>query len=577
MFIHKRYRVGTAALAAALLLTGAGVGSTQAQAGAATRLPGASRHVLLLSVDGLHQSDLAWYIQAHPRSALARLVSNGTEYTKAKTTFPSDSFPGMVAQLTGGGPGTTGVFYDDTYNHRLLAPGTRDCSTAPAGTEVSWTEAADRSQNPITLDAGQGLTAPALTALPTNTLAQTLAAAPAITTAILAMTPNPQSLLDPGTLPVDPKTCLPVYPHQYVRVNTVFDVARTHGLRTAWSDKHPAYEILSGPSGTGVQDLFTPEINSVADAAGDDWTTDNALTQVYDSTKVAAIINEINGFDHSGTHRVGTPAVFGMNFQSVSTAEKLPISEGLAGGYLANGSPGPLLRKALDYINTEVAAMTGAIDSRGLAAQTTVILSAKHGQAPTDPATLRRVNDSQIIAGLDTAWAATYPKAPALVAFSVDDDGMLLWLSNRSPAALAFAKTYLLQHKAPANLITDPKGVYSATVRSSGLTRVYTGAAADTLVRAANGDTHAPDLIGIAQPGVVYTGGVKKIAEHGGDAPADLDVALVVSGAGGKHHGVNRSHVETTQIAPTILALLGLNPNALQAVRVEHTRVLPGL
>jgi len=35
--------------------------------------------------------------------------------------------------------------------------------------------------------------------------------------------------------------------------------------------------------------------------------------------------------------------------------------------------------------------------------------------------------------------------------------------------------------------------------------------------------------------------------------------------------------VETTQIAPTILALLGLNPGALQAVRIEHTRVLPGL
>ncbi len=178
----------------------------------------------------------------------------------------------MVAQLTGGGPGTTGVFYDDTYNHHLLPPGTVDCSTAPAGTEVSWTEAADRSQNPITLDAGQGLTSPALAALPTNTLAQTLAASSAITKAILAMTPTPQALLDPASLPVDPATCLPVYPHQYLRVNTVFEVARSLGLRTAWSDKHPAYEILSGPTGTGLQDLFTPEINSVADAAGDDWT-----------------------------------------------------------------------------------------------------------------------------------------------------------------------------------------------------------------------------------------------------------------------------------------------------------------
>ena len=149
----------------------------------------------------------------------------------------------MVAQATGGGPGTTGVYYDDTYNHRLDPPGTLDCSAAKPGTEAPWTEDADRSQNPITLDAGQGLAAPALKALPTNTRAQTLADSSAITRAILAMTPNPQSLLNPAALPIDPRTCLPVYPHEYLRVNTIFDVARVHRLRTAWSDKHAAYEI----------------------------------------------------------------------------------------------------------------------------------------------------------------------------------------------------------------------------------------------------------------------------------------------------------------------------------------------
>jgi len=33
--------------------------------------------------------------------------------------------------------------------------------------------------------------------------------------------------------------------------------------------------------------------------------------------------------------------------------------------------------------------------------------------------------------------------------------------------------------------------------------------------------------------------------------------------------------VKTTQIAPTILQLLGLDPNALQAVQIEHTAALP--
>lgn len=41
-------------------------------------------HVLLLSVDGMHQSDLAWYVGKHPNSALATLVGSGVEFTNAK-------------------------------------------------------------------------------------------------------------------------------------------------------------------------------------------------------------------------------------------------------------------------------------------------------------------------------------------------------------------------------------------------------------------------------------------------------------------------------------------------------------
>jgi hypothetical protein len=538
---------------------------------------GVSRHVLLLSVDGLHESDLAFYVKARPDSALAQLVSNGVDYTGAKTTLPSDSFPGMVAQLTGAGPGTSGVYYDDTFNHALLPPGTLNCSDAALGTEVAWTEAADRSQNPITLDAGENLPGSALAALPTNSLAQTLAEAPALTSEILKMTPNAQALLNPAALPVDPATCLPIYPHNYLRVNTVFNVVRAAGGRTAWSDKHPAYEILNGPSGTGVQDLFTPEINSVADAAGDDWTTDNALTMEYDNFKVQAILNEINGFDHSGAQKVGTPAIFGMNFQTVSTGEKLPVSEGLKGGYNADGTPGPLLMRSLDYVSNAVGEMLQRIRDDGLASSTTIILSAKHGQSPIDPNLLRRVDDSKILSGLDAAWTAAHPGAGPLVAFAVDDDAMLIWLTDHSPAALAFAKNYLLTHSAPANTINDPKGTFSTTVAASGLTKVFTGADADKFLGARVGDTHAPDIFGVAQHGVVYTGGVSKIAEHGGAADDDRDVALVVSGAGVRAGRTISGPVLTTQIAPTILQLLGLDPRALDAVRQDHTRALPGL
>jgi len=79
----------------------------------------------------------------------------------------------------------------------------------------------------------------------------------------------------------------------------------------------------------------------------------------------------------------------------------------------------------------------------------------------------------------------------------------------------------------------------------------------------------------VSQYGVVYTGGKGKIAEHGGANPQDRAVPLIVSGAGIGDGEVNASMVETTSIAPTIARLLGLNPNALQAVQIEHTRALP--
>jgi hypothetical protein len=262
----------------------------------------------------------------------------------------------------------------------------------------------------------------------------------------------------------------------------------------------------------------------------------------------------------------------------VSTAQKLPKSDGLRGGYTRTGAPGPLLQRALSYVNTQVGRMQHDLAKHGLTRSTTIILSAKHGQSPILPQQLRRVDDGAIITALNAAWTAAHPGAKDLVSFSVDDDGMLLWLSNRSSSALGFAKHYLLTHSAPANTIADPKGVSSTRVASSGLRSVVTGAAADRFVGARVGDTHAPDLIGIGQQGVVYTGGVKKIAEHGGDAAADRNVALVVSGAGVQHRGSHTGRpVSTTQIAPTILALLGLDPRSLQGVRVDGTRVLTGL
>ena len=199
--------------------------------------------------------------------------------------------------------------------------------------------------------------------------------------------------------------------------------------------------------------------------------------------------------------------------------------------------------------------------------------SAKHGQSPTDPNALARVPDSPIISAINAAWTAAHPGAGKLVIFSTDDDGMLLWLSDRSQAAADFVKNYLLTHSAAGNNISGN----AITVSASGLTTVYAGAASAAFYGVSASDPRHPDVTGIAQHGVVYTGGQAKIAEHGGDDPQDRNVPILVVTPSQRDGRTIGAAVETTQIAPTILALLGLNPDELQAVQIEHTQVLPAL
>src|SRR5690349_15252144 len=66
------------------------------------------KHVLLISVDGMHALDLTNYVASHPNSTLAGLSKHGITYTNASTPFVSDSFPGLAALITGGSPATTG-------------------------------------------------------------------------------------------------------------------------------------------------------------------------------------------------------------------------------------------------------------------------------------------------------------------------------------------------------------------------------------------------------------------------------------------------------------------------------------
>jgi DAHP synthetase I family len=115
---------------------------------------------------------------------------------------------------------------------------------------------------------------------------------------IMNLSPHPQSGLNPATYPVDPQTCQPIQPWDFLGVNTIFQVIHNAGMRTAWSDKHAVYTSYNGPGSNGesINDFFGPEIDSQAvepngvpypvDGA---WTDDNAATRQYDSYKVQAV------------------------------------------------------------------------------------------------------------------------------------------------------------------------------------------------------------------------------------------------------------------------------------------------
>jgi hypothetical protein len=495
------------------------------------------RHVLLLSVDGLHSIDSADYIRAHPNSALAELSAHGVTYSQASTSKPSDSFPGLIAMVTGGSPAVTGVYYDDSYD-RLLLPPLVDANGNPLGGSVPGTEVVYDETIDIDLtrpDAGGGI--------------------------------NPQRL------PRDPNTRQPVYPHSFLRVNTIFEIAKDARLRTAWCDKHPAYDIVNGPSGSGVDDLFCPEINSYTPESANTTHVVNTSsvrgTENNDDLKVSAILNEIAGFDHSGTGpQVGTPAIFGMNFQAVSVGQKLignvnPDGTTPSDPHMINGGyridpttgtpvPSPLLLDALDHTDASIGRMLAALDAQGLRDSTLVIVTAKHGQNPIDPSKLKSG-----LTGFMLGDAINNLVSPvASIAQLTQDDIALIWLNHRSETQAA---TIALQ----------------ANQTSAFIQKIYSGSSLRLGFPDPATDSRVPDIIVVPDLGVIYSNSTSKDAEHGGFGLDDTSAALIVSSPHIEPVTV-QSPVETMQIAPSILRALGLKSDALQAVQVQRTQSLPG-
>ena len=460
--------------------------------------------VLLISIDGLHAVDLDRYITNSPNSALAELSRHGRTYTNAKSTDPSDSFPGMLAMVTGGTPRSTGVYYDDGWD-RLLAPATGPCV---AGARVQWKQNLDTTPLSFT------------------------------------------GMLNPSELPRNPADgCnTRVFPHQFPRVNNVFELIKAAGGRTAWSDKHPAYEFLNGPSGTGLDDLYTPEIATVTGPLGV-VTNSFSDTLTYDDLKVAVVLKWIKGLDHNG-NPFGVPNLFGMNFQAVSVGQKLAQSSGPVGGYTdAIGTPSVSLQSALDHTSASIGSMVDTLRGAGLLESTLIIVSAKHGNSPIDPSLLTRVNPTTI-----SSIVNAVPPGGLLALLSADT-GPLIWLKDRSKTAAVTAA-----------LEADRVG--ANTTRTA---QILSGPAHFGVSPT---DSRVPDIVLVPLPGTVYTTSLTKIADHGGFGADDTHVGLLVSNPSLPQKTID-DPVETREIACTILKALNMRCGRLTSQRREPSRSLP--
>ena len=496
------------------------------------------KHVLLVSVDGLHALDVANYVAAHPDSALAALSTHGITYSNARTPANSDSFPGLLALVTGGSPISHGLFYDVSYDRTIFDPTNTTC-TGRAGNLMVFDESVD--------------------------LYDSLSVS--------------QNVIDPTKLPRhvnEQGECVPLFPHSAMRSNTIFEVVKSAGGHTAWADKHPAYDLVNGPSGNGVEDLYTPEITNVN---GLDNTVSVVCTVNNDSLKVQGVINEIHGLKHDGTPGPGVPAVFGLNFQAVSVGQKLARDNadgscaadttftGQPGGYKDGaGTPTAVLAYALEKTDQALGSLIQAFKAHGIYESTLFIVTAKHGQSPINPVKTNKPGHfADLVAALPDA--KTNPAAMAIAnaaacgtgacGFVQDDDIALIWLQDQSQTG-------------------DVAAYLNANAGALFIDEVLAGAEIRLKFRDPLTDSRTPDLLVQPTYGTIYTGSSKKNAEHGGFSFGDTNVGLMVSNPSLNAREV-KTPVATSQVAASILKALGIDPRELQAVRREGTEVLPFL
>jgi hypothetical protein len=527
---------------------------------------GKIKHVLLLSIDGMHAVDL--YNCTHGISGangggpycpnLASLTQHAVNYVAAVSSKPSDSFPGLAALVTGGSPKSTGLYYDVAYDRSLDPPATTTGTGLAGGACAPY-----GVPHGTTTDYDQGIDFDDT---------QLNGGAPGA-----ALTDGGAASIDPKKLVRDPHNgCSPVYPWNFLRTNTIFSVVHEAGGYTAWIDKHPSYSMAAGPGGKGLNDYYSPEVSSsvvalpgvttaqgiscgkIRDPSGGAWNDSFANIQCYDALRVKALINEIAGKTHDLAPAV-TPALFGMNFQSVYTGESVAEPGVGTGGYQnAEGLPSPELLEEIEFVDASIGDIVSALKSAGIYEDTLLIVTAKHGDSPIDPRSY--VADGGNTPATLLGNAIPYSESPlnSTGIGATEDDVSVLWLK---PGASIGAAVELLESNAAA----------------IGLGQIFYGPSL-WLNYGVGGldpgqDPRAPDIVVVPNVGITYSGSTTMIADHGGFGHDDTNVLMLVANPGFKASTVFAT-TTTTQVAPTIVKALGLDPMALESVRLEGTATL---
>lgn len=334
--------------------------------------------------------------------------------------------------------------------------------------------------------------------------------------------------------------CINILPHLRPRVNTIWELAVTSGLKTAYTDKHPSYDILRGQSGTGFTTGYFPEINSDAIA----YTANVSNCIKYDTLHVNAFLNYIDGqqpANSEGSLSGAVPSLWGGNFQSVSVGQKTK-------GYMNNTALDftPDLLSAFQFVDNSLGLIINKLKAKNLYNDTLIIVASKHGQAPINPNLFKEVDPD--------VFTKTLGVPTQSITF---DDVALIFLNKTSDLSKAVANLQANKTSLRIDTIT-----YGANLTAMG----YGNPATDPAV---------PDIIVQPVLGTIYSTSKKKIAEHGGGTDDDRHVTCFASNPRLVKKTVT-DRVDTKQVAVTVLKALGLDPSKLQGAVIEKTVALSG-